>query len=79
LISDEEAATLYGRYALRILQRLCEPEFLAVDDPAWDGVLKHGIYHQAKGLGVDESVMWGDYWFLEALDQVENARSRGRS
>ncbi|HEX7104469.1 MAG TPA: hypothetical protein VF218_00750 [Acidothermaceae bacterium] len=79
LISDEEAATLYGRYALRILQRLCEPEFLAADDPAWEGVLKHGIYHQAKGLGVDESVMWGDYWFLEALDQVENARSRGRS
>jgi unsaturated chondroitin disaccharide hydrolase len=28
------------------------------------------MYHQRKGLGVDESVMWGEYFFLEALSQV---------
>jgi unsaturated chondroitin disaccharide hydrolase len=78
LITDEDDAARYGDYAVRILRRLCEPEFLAADDATWDGVLKHGIYHQAKGLGVDESVMWGDYWFLEALDTVERAESRGR-
>ena len=35
--------------------------------PGWEGILKHGMYHQRKGLGVDESVMWGEYFFVEAL------------
>ena len=43
---------------------LCEPEFVAHED-SWEGVLKHGSYHEAKQLGVDESVMWGEYFFVE--------------
>jgi unsaturated chondroitin disaccharide hydrolase len=27
----------------------------------------HGVYHLPKGLGVDESVAWGDHFFVEAL------------
>ncbi|WP_328773699.1 glycoside hydrolase family 88 protein [Streptomyces sp. NBC_00286] len=61
----------YADYAVRILTRLCEGDFLAHDDPAWEGVLKHASYHEAKGLGVDESVMWGDYWFLDAIAAVD--------
>lgn len=34
-------------------------------------MLKHASYHEAKGLGVDESVMWGDYWFLDAIAAVD--------
>jgi unsaturated chondroitin disaccharide hydrolase len=67
---DVIRARHYAGYALRILVRLCEPDFLAADDPEWEGVLKHGTYHETKGLGVDESVMWGDYFLLDALDAV---------
>ena len=70
LTGDPTRARFYRMYARRILTTLTEPEFLAIDDPAWEGILKHGIYHQRKGLGVDESVMWGDYFFLEALSQA---------
>ena len=31
----------------------------------------HGVYHFHKKLGVDESVMWGDYWLLDAVDAVQ--------
>ncbi len=71
LVDDPVVATSYADYALRILARLCEPDFLATDEPEWQGVLKHGTYHEAKALGVDESVMWGDYWFLDAIDTVQ--------
>jgi unsaturated chondroitin disaccharide hydrolase len=58
------------------LTTLLSKEFLAIDHPEWEGILLHGIYHQRKGLGVDESVMWGDYFFLAALDKLlQNADS----
>ena len=47
--------------------------------PAWEGILKHGVYHERRGLGVDESVMWGDYFFVEALDRVLELTRDGRS
>jgi unsaturated chondroitin disaccharide hydrolase len=70
LDDDPSRARDYADYALRILVRLSWTDLLAVDDRAWEGVLKHGSYHEAKGLGVDESVMWGDYFLLDAVDTV---------
>lgn len=70
LLADSEASRRYADHALATLRRLCDPEFLASGDPAWEGILRHAVYHEDRGLGVDESVMWGDYFFLDALDQV---------
>lgn len=67
LVEDETESYLYQSYARRILDTLLTPEFLATETPGWEGLLKHGMYHQRKGLGVDESVMWGDYFLMEAL------------
>ncbi|MGQ9651660.1 MAG: hypothetical protein ACUVXJ_16270 [Phycisphaerae bacterium] len=56
--------------ALRILTALCEPEYLAIDDPNWEGILKHGVGDLERGLAVDESVIWGDFFFAEALHRA---------
>jgi unsaturated chondroitin disaccharide hydrolase len=69
LSGEPPRAKRYRHYAATILTTLCSPEFLAVDTPGWEGVLKHAIYHERKGLGIDESVMWGDYFFVEALER----------
>ncbi len=60
-------ARLYRDTALRILDTLAGPEYLARQTPGWEGILRRGVYHTRKRLGVDESVMWGDYFFVEAL------------
>ena len=65
-----EKATLYRTTALKMLDALVQPEYLAEGTPGWEGILKHGVYHTAKNLGVDESVMWGEYFFVEALTKA---------
>lgn len=50
--------------ARAILQTLCD-RFLVKPDA--DGVLAEGLYHLHKKLGVNEAVIWGDYFFTEAL------------
>ncbi|HEY9074926.1 MAG TPA: glycoside hydrolase family 88 protein [Anaerolineaceae bacterium] len=69
LTGDPARARLYRDYAHRILHTLASPAFLA-EEEAWEGILKHGIYHNHLDLGVDESVAWGDYFFLEAVSKV---------
>lgn len=69
LTPDADRARRYRERGEETVLRLCEPEFLA-REPQWEGVLKHGTYHERKGLGVDESVMWGDYFFVETLARI---------
>ena len=63
----------YREYARGIVARLSTPEFLGTPDDPWEGIIKHSMYHRAEGMGVDESVMWGDYYFVEALDACRAA------
>lgn len=67
---DARLASQYRSLALRTVQTLCQPPCLASADPAWEGLLKRGVYHIHKGLGVDESVMWGEFFFVEALTKA---------
>ncbi len=69
LSADRMKRHLYGAAARRILHTLCS-EYLAEAESAWEGILKSGVYHMHKQLGVDESVMWGEYFFVEALDRA---------
>lgn len=60
----------YRQTALRILSTLSGPAYLGTAPEGWEGILKHGVYHYHKNLGVDESVMWGEYFFVDALDRA---------
>jgi unsaturated chondroitin disaccharide hydrolase len=71
LVADDPAAAQrYRLGALSILDALLTDDHVAWSTPGWEGVLKHGVYHFHKKLGVDESVMWGDFFFLEAVDRA---------
>jgi unsaturated chondroitin disaccharide hydrolase len=74
LVPDPVYASRYRNAALIILKTLTSPDYLANETPGWEGILKHGSYHQRKGLGVDESVMWGEFFFVEALQKALNLK-----
>jgi unsaturated chondroitin disaccharide hydrolase len=67
---DPSLAASYRAATVTILDTLCIDRCLAWNQPGWEGVLKHGVYHYHKQLGVDESVMWGDFFVLEAVDKA---------
>ena len=70
MLPDPVKGFYYWSCALKILKTLCL-KYTARNDEGWEGILKGGVYHLNKELGVEESVMWGEYFFCEAL---ENAR-----
>lgn len=46
---------------------------------AREGIVGHATYHTRNGLGVDTSNMWGDYFFVEALENATAGRHLRRS
>jgi unsaturated chondroitin disaccharide hydrolase len=74
-MDDPAASDRYRSAALTALATLCSERFLSRSAPGWEGILMHGVYHFHKGLGVDESVAWGDHFFVEALMKAIYGRS----
>ncbi len=64
-----EKRKLYRDYFHRIMKSLTTDKYLG-REAGYEGILKHGVYHIHKKLGVDESVMWGEYFFVEALSKA---------
>ncbi len=68
-ITDPIKGHFYWSTAIHILRGLCTTH-LGDADPNWEGILRGGVYHLNKAIGVDESVMWGEYYFVEALEEA---------
>ncbi|HME06920.1 MAG TPA: glycoside hydrolase family 88 protein [Bryobacteraceae bacterium] len=69
LAEDPVKGHLYWNSALYILRTLCV-KHLGKKEKKWEGILRGGVYHIHRELGVDESVIWGEYFFVEALEQA---------
>lgn len=69
LLTDPAKASFYRQSASTIVGSLCR-DYLGDPEQGWEGILRGGVYHLHKGLGVNESVMWGEFFFMEALDKI---------
>ena len=65
---DPKKGEVWGQRARDILAVLCE-RHLARDE-AHRGLLRHGCYSKPHNQGVDSAVMFGDFFFMEALCSV---------
>ena len=61
----------YMQSALDIMEALirrCSPAF------GGNGLMSRGTHNRPKGLGVDESNLWGDYFYFEALLRLQRIK-----
>lgn len=70
LCADRVKSQAYESTAMATIETLTKPPYLDIADKNWEGILKRGVYHIHKGLGADESVMWGEFFFVEALTKA---------
>ena len=74
---DLVKAQAYRSFALTSLVSLTE-QYLGDNTPVFEGILNGGVYHIHKNLGVHEAVLFGEYFFVEALDQALTWLERSR-
>ncbi len=65
-VTDPAEKLRFSAAAEAILTSLCENYSTAADDDN-EGMILHGVYYMAGNIGVDESNLWGDYFYLEGL------------
>lgn len=41
-----------------------------------NGILQHGVYNKPEKIGVDECMIWGDYYYAEALMHIINPKRK---
>ena len=63
---DPVRRTRYRDAANAILASLCSPAYLAEGSTS-DGILLHGVGHKPNNTEIDVSLIYGDYYFIEAL------------
>jgi unsaturated chondroitin disaccharide hydrolase len=56
----------YENAAIRMIKSLEKHYTTEIDSPS-NGILLHAVYYKGGNLGVDESCIWGDYYYFEAL------------
>jgi unsaturated chondroitin disaccharide hydrolase len=66
LAADAAARNRYRSAAIDILTALCSPAYLAEGSTS-HGILLHGVGNKPAASEVDVSLIYGDYYFLEAL------------
>lgn len=65
----------YRDCAMKTIDSL-STDYLGESIEGWEGILRSGVYHIHKDLGVNESVMWGEFFFVEALQRALSVLSK---
>jgi unsaturated chondroitin disaccharide hydrolase len=66
---DPVRARSYRDFALTSLASLSD-RYLGDKTPGFEGILNGGVYHIHKDLGIHEAVLFGEYFFVEALHKA---------
>lgn len=70
---DGEAKERYTSAAKAMLKSLYE-KYSVMDDDQQQGILRGGTFNHPQGLGIDISLIYGDYYFTEAIARLRREK-----
>lgn len=71
LIEDGDLdRVIFEQGLLRSMKSLVQ-NYSTKDEPGVDGLIRRGSYHVSGNLSPDDFLIWGDYFYLEALLRLE--------
>jgi len=68
LSNEASSKHKYRRAAEKILASLCKPPYLSMGTNSM-GILNHAVGSRPEGTEIDRSLIYGDYYFLEAIER----------
>lgn len=71
----ESESELYRNGAIKLLSELTK-RYGTWDEPAHQAILKGGTAHRPRDMGIDVSLIYGDYYYVEALAKLNGWRHR---
>ena len=66
---DDPLRQIYVNASKRIMNSLID-NYTTKNIPEANGLLLHGTYSKPGGNGIDEMLIWGDYFYMEALHRM---------
>lgn len=73
--APEAERSLYTDWAKRILKSLTE-RYASWNLPEYEGILLHGTGNKPEGSQIDVSLIYGDYYYVEALAKLNGWTNR---
>jgi unsaturated chondroitin disaccharide hydrolase len=73
LLPDGHPERSYFEEAVRLTMTSLVQNYSTIGDKGSQGLIEHGSYNVNKGVSPDDFVIWGDYFYLEALMRLEQA------
>jgi unsaturated chondroitin disaccharide hydrolase len=74
LVKDESAKEKYKNAAIALLAKLSTPEYLSGDTN--QAFLMHSTGHRPNGTEIDASIIYADYYYLEALLRLKKIEKK---
>jgi unsaturated chondroitin disaccharide hydrolase len=70
-LNEDDLNRKYFEEAFIIMMNSLVEKYSTINEKDAEGLLKHGSYHVRGNLAIDDYMIWGDYFYLEALMRLE--------
>lgn len=70
-LKEDDTDRAFFEVTIQSMMKSLVENYSTINEKDAEGLLKHGSYHVRGNLAIDDYMIWGDYFYLEALMRLE--------